>query len=302
MSVNENKITRFVARAEEGEIVRNLPRLSTPLERSNAAGMWQFCDYVQDMSAIGAFLGYRRIKDELTPQTPEEAMFMFNSWREKQREWKPKTEKDHVPFNIYGTRRMCDLAMGWDLNKVSIAFISGNIRFAEIIPPDMSSDLMSYASLAQADSLYTMILGSLYWQIKEQEINYDQARCTVADLTCIYKISPDTHWPHPWQSEDSWYRFLKDLNQYNQYAANNSLPQKDLVMEQLLKTLDFQQVAVPPELKRWLECRLTLLDDFEIQSSIPSLHIDLPETMKDQVVQLVPNTKNLRHELRITTR
>lgn len=113
--------------------------------------------------------------------------------RERLRRMRPNLKDTVPPEDMEGTLGLVNTYWGHELLSFSLAFAAGKIRFHDIVPQDLIPELFEEGkcSIAQERALFAMVLSSLYWAEREEEITHEEARFKARDIAWLFGISAD---------------------------------------------------------------------------------------------------------------
>lgn len=182
---------------------------------------------------------------------------------------RPTRSGEPPPINVTGMERLVQMFWGHELLEMSVVFIAGKQRFAEVVPVELTPDFVrGRTSLATEHALYVMCVSSLYWAQANEGIDpfgIDplEARSKASDIVWAFRLNPKglNFVEGDWATDN-----LKEaLDDYHgKYPGDDSYATK--AAREVLRN---HPVKVPPLLKRWLTRPVSLLRHFRIQSMIP---------------------------------
>lgn len=222
----------------------------------------------------------REIQDHLdwldamrNPPSPKEEALARERYLEREfmrlRLIRPTRSGEPPPINVTGMDRLVQMYWGSELLDMSLVFIAGKQRFADVVPAELTPDFMSRTSLAQMHALYVLCISSLYWTRTENDIDEEGARTKVSDIVWAFRLSRDhTNWIAEDYSRDQLEQAINDYHgKYSPFQPRSfdGSPATKASREILRN----RPVEAPPRLKTWLIQPLTLLSSFRIASSVP---------------------------------
>ncbi len=215
-------------------------------------------------------------------ETDEERTARFETEMERIKRIRPNFDKP-VPFGLCGLDRLSREYWGQELLSLSLLFVANNTRWEKVIPEEFEIEplMMKRTSLSMEFSLYVLMVSSLYWALEENDLEFDEARTKVQQITWIFGLGPKRI--KDFESQEEY--FKKALDEYHGIYSHYEPRNFDgtETTKYVRNVLDGKKVEVPKKLEGWIARPLMLLADFGVDSRLKYFVDYKGENIEDHV-------------------
>lgn len=195
---------------------------------------------------------------------------------------RPTRSGEAPPINVTGMERLVQMFWGDELLEMSVVFIAGKQRFAEVVPVDLTPDfLRERTSPATEHALYVMCVSSLYWAQVEKDIDQLEARSKASDIVWAFRLNS---MGQNFVTGD-WVDDLKEAlaDYHGKYSGSEPDDFDDsYAIQAARRVLRNHPVKVLPLLRSWLMKPRALPSYFRIRSRFPLEALDGRSTEQDR--------------------